>query len=380
MPIKITEFPNDLAQTDDFRRIVFEQTPLIDVRAPIEFQQGAFPSATNLPLMSDDERHKVGLCYKQHGNASAVKLGHQLVSESVREPRIQSWLDFIQQNPNALLYCFRGGMRSKIAQQWLAEQGHNIVRLKGGYKAFRRFLIDFLDAAPERLQQQGIQPWVLAGRTGSGKTLVLQKLQHTLDLEGLANHRGSAFGRHVSPQPSQIDFENQLAMALMRLTENATPIKNLVIEDEARNIGSVSLTKPLFEFLKSNARVVLETPLEERLQITFDEYVTQAQHEYDSLEDWAAFMQAALERIRKRLGGERHQTVLQQFNDALALQKNSGATEAHLAWIKTLLIEYYDPMYDFQIQKSQIPIAFKGNALEIIEFFNQKPRPSSLIK
>lgn len=370
MPVKITQFPNELAQTDDFRRIVFEQTPLIDVRAPIEFQQGAFPSATNLPLMSDDERHKVGLCYKQYGNATAVKLGHQLVSPTVRAPRIQSWCDFIQQNPSALLYCFRGGMRSKIAQQWLAEQGHNIVRLKGGYKAFRRFLIDFLDATPERLKTQGVKPWVLAGRTGSGKTRVLQQLPSNLDLEGLANHRGSAFGRHVSPQPSQIDFENQLAMALMRLTDNLTPIKNLVIEDEARNIGSVSLNKPLFDFLKSNARVVLETPLEERLQITFDEYVTQAQQEYASLDAWESFMQNAFERIRRRLGGERHHKVVSQFNNAFARQKNNGATHNHLDWIKTLLIEYYDPMYDFQIQKTQIPIAFKGDATAVIAFIN----------
>ncbi|BBP42544.1 tRNA 2-selenouridine(34) synthase MnmH [Thiosulfativibrio zosterae] len=367
---KLTEFTHELPQTDDFRRIVFEQTPLIDVRAPIEFKQGAFPSAINLPLMTDDERQKIGLCYKQQGNAAAVKLGHQLVNEATRAPRVQSWLDFKQHHPDALLYCFRGGMRSKISQQWMADAGQDIIRLKGGYKAFRRFLIDFLDQAPELLSQQNIQPWVLAGRTGSGKTLVIQKLHNALDLEGLANHRGSAFGRHASPQPTQINFENQLSMALMRLIDNPEkPIQNIVVEDEGRNIGSVDIPKPLFEKLKSHARVILDTPLSERLAITFDEYVIQAQQEYPTLTRWENFMRDALLRIQKRLGGERYHRVLHQFNEAQYLQHQTGNIEFHQKWIKILLVEYYDPMYDYQLQKNQLPIAFKGNAEEVLAFF-----------
>ncbi|MDX1347810.1 MAG: tRNA 2-selenouridine(34) synthase MnmH [Thiomicrorhabdus chilensis] len=368
MAVKLTEFSDSLPQTDDFRSIVLKQTPLIDVRAPVEFAQGAFVSASNLPLMNDEERQKVGLCYKQHGNAAAVKLGHQLVNESVREPRVQAWSKFMEQHPEAMLYCFRGGMRSKIAQQWLADSGHDIVRLKGGYKAFRRYLIDFLEAFPNLLIQQDIQPLVLAGRTGSGKTLVIQQIEQAIDLEGIAHHRGSAFGRHATPQPTQINFENRLAMALMRFIEN--PTRHLVIEDEGRNIGSVSMSKPLFDALKSGQRIIVDTPLAERIQITFQEYVLEAQQEYPQITDWVEFMRAALSRIQKRLGGERYQRVLKQFEQAWDLQVRTGETYGHEAWIKTLLTEYYDPMYDYQMQKHTHSICFKGSREAVVEFLN----------
>ena len=366
MEIKITEFSEELPQTDDFRSIVLNQTPLIDVRAPVEFSQGAFTSACNLPLMSDDERHRVGICYKEHGNEVATRLGHQLVSESVRAPRVESWIDFIEQNPDALLYCFRGGQRSKISQQWLSEQGRSIVRLKGGYKAFRRYLIDFMDEVPNSFSEKRIKPLVLAGRTGSGKTLVIHRLKHALDLEGLAHHRGSAFGRHATPQPSQIDFENQLAMALIRFEEQS--IGHLVLEDEGRNIGSVSMSKSIFDYFKSGPRVVVDTPLEERVAITLDEYVVQAQQEYPTVEAWIAFMDAALSRIQKRLGGERYKRVLQQFYFANQQQSQTGDCSAHQVWIETLLVEYYDPMYDYQMGKNQQPICFKGSMDETVEF------------
>lgn len=368
MAVKLTEFSDSLPQTDDFRSIILKQTPLIDVRAPVEFAQGAFASASNLPLMNDEERQKVGLCYKQHGNAAAVKLGHQLVNESVREPRVQAWSKFMEQHPEAMLYCFRGGMRSKIAQQWLADSGREIVRLKGGYKAFRRYLIDYLQAFPSLLIEHDIQPLILAGRTGSGKTLVIQQIKQAIDLEGIAHHRGSAFGRHATPQPTQINFENRLAMALMRFMEN--PARHLVIEDEGRNIGSVSMSKPLFDALKSGQRIIVDTPLAERIQITFQEYVMEAQQEYPQIADWVEFMQAALNRIQKRLGGERYQRVLKQFQQACDLQTRTGETYGHEAWIKTLLTEYYDPMYDYQMQKHTHSICFKGSREVVVEFLN----------
>jgi len=368
--VKITEFKTELPQMDDFKSIVLNQTPLIDVRAPVEFSQGAFSSAVNLPLMNDEERQKVGLCYKENGNQAAVKLGHKLVNETTRSPRIQSWIEFMDAYPDALLYCFRGGMRSKISQQWLQDQGRSIVRLKGGYKAFRRFLIDYLDSIPELLEQKNIKPTVLSGRTGSGKTLAINRLSNALDLEGLAHHRGSAFGRHASPQPSQINFENNLAMSLMRLIESG--IEQLIVEDEGRNIGSRYLSKPLFETLKSGSRIIVETSLEERVQITLDEYVVEAQKEYSSMQAWNDFMQAALQRIQKRLGGERYQRVVKLLDYAIQQQSMDGSVEAHQGWIETLLSEYYDPMYDYQMQNNSRPILFSGTAEEVLSYLNGK--------
>ncbi len=244
------------------------------------------------------------------------------------------------------------------------------MRLKGGYKAFRRYLIDYMDQVPQLLQQQQTQPVVIAGRTGSGKTLVLNQLQNVIDLEGLAHHRGSAFGRHATPQPTQINFENNLAMALMRQLESQP--KQLIIEDEGRNIGSVNLPKALFDALKSGKRVVVETPLEQRIAITLDEYVAQAQQEYATVQDWTEFMLAAFSRIKRRLGGERYQRVMQQFEQAMQTQHSSGSIEDHQAWIKTLLVEYYDPMYDYQMQKRQHKVSFTGSMQEVIDYLQKQ--------
>ena len=273
-------------------------------------------------------------------------------------------------NPDALLYCFRGGMRSKISQQWLQDAGREIVRLKGGYKAFRRYLIDSLEDVPNTFAASGIQPIVLAGRTGSGKTLVIKQIKNTIDLEGQAHHRGSAFGRHATPQPTQINFENTLSMAFIRFLE--TPFKSLIIEDEGRNIGSVNFSKELFTFLKSGPRIIVEMSVKERIEITLEEYVVEAQKEYSTIEAWVEFMLAAFGRIHKRLGGERYQRVVKSFNDAMNLQIQSGEIDGHKAWIETLLVEYYDPMYDYQMQKGNYSVLFKGSVSEVVEFINQQ--------
>ena len=371
LPVQLTEYSDDLPQMDDFKSIVLNRIPLLDVRAPLEFNQGAFESAQNIPLMNDQERHDIGLCYKQKGHDAAVELGHRLVNENARMPRIKAWSAFIDSHPGALLYCFRGGQRSKISQQWLADNGYNITRLMGGYKAFRRFLIDFLDNTPHLLIEKNIQPIVLAGRTGAGKTIVLQQLDNAIDLEGLANHRGSAFGRHASPQPTQINFENQLSMALMRFMEK--PNRKMIIEDEGRNIGSVSMNSELFIALKSGPRIIVDTPLSERIKITHQEYVLQAQSEYPSLDDWVEFMRSAFGRIHKRLGGERHQRVMQDFEDALQKQLETGNTDGHRDWIEILLSEYYDPMYDYQMTKSDFPNIFQGSIDEVVSFLKAYP-------
>jgi len=370
--MQITEFDDDLPQIQDFKSIVLDRTPLIDVRAPIEFQQGAFETATNLPLMNDEERQQVGLCYKQQGHDHAVSLGHQLLTPALREQRIGAWQDFIDANPNALLYCFRGGMRSKISQQWLKDQGIAITRIKGGYKAFRRYLLNQLENLTEQLNPEvqtdsSILSSIISGRTGSGKTLVISQLNHAIDIEGLAHHRGSTFGGYPTPQPTQINFENRLAMAVIRQLEQG--VKHLVIEDESANIGSINIPMPLYRALKKGRYIELDTPLEKRLQITHQEYVIATQALYPNIAKWQAFMQAAIFRIRKRLGGERYQRVMTQFQQACDHQQRTHETSMHLAWIQTLLVEYYDPMYDYQQQKNNQNSQFKGNLSEVLAFF-----------
>ena len=352
---------------DDFKSIVLNKTPLIDVRAPVEFKKGAFLNALNLPIMNDEERHEVGICYKNRGNAKAIELGHSLVSGDIKEQRIQAWSDFIDANPDALLYCFRGGQRSKISQEWLAERGKEIVRLKGGYKAFRSYLLRELEESTLHFK-----PIILGGRTGSGKTIELKKMSNAIDLEGLANHRGSSFGQKITPQTSQINFENNLTYELIQKLHDG--FEHLVLEDEGRHIGNVFMPESFISLMAEAPLVILETPITDRIDITLNEYVIEAQRMYECagfenvLEAWQESIQSAMHRIKRRLGNQKHSEVCNIFEDAVQEQKKNGSYDKYRDWVEYLLREYYDPMYDYQIQKRSEKIVFRGNASEVHEY------------
>ena len=146
----------ELPQIDDYRSILLNDIPLLDVRAPVEFDQGAFPLAENFPLINDQEREEIGIRYKNLGQDEAIRLGHELVQGDSKSQRVTHWQNFFEQYPQGVLYCFRGGMRSKITQQWIYEQtGKIFPRVKGGYKAMRRFLIDELEHSTEGRSRGG---------------------------------------------------------------------------------------------------------------------------------------------------------------------------------------------------------------------------------
>lgn len=350
--------------TQDFRSIVLDKRPLIDVRAPIEYEKGFFPHSVNLPLLNDEERRLVGICYKEFGNTAAVALGKKLIHPEIQNERVKAWKTFAAMHPDAYLYCFRGGQRSQISQMWLSESGIEMPRLKGGYKAFRNFLIQ----ESERISTE-VNTLILGGRTGSGKTILLNQLDNSIDLEGLAHHRGSSFGSFVNPQPSQIEFENSLAYELIHHEEAVH--KHLVLEHEGRNIGKIYIPHGILSALREGRLVILQTPLRERIDITFDEYVTQSLLAYEQAyaheaeEQWFQAVKLGLKRISKRLGSELYIQIQSLLQEAYAHQKNSGELEGHKIWIEILLCRYYDPMYDYQIEKSEMPIVFRGDAQEV---------------
>jgi tRNA 2-selenouridine synthase len=343
----------------------------MDVRAPVEYGQGAFPHTVNLPLMNDDERHDVGIRYKEAGQDEAISLGHELVSGNIKQARVNDWQQFTQSHPEGVLYCFRGGMRSKISQQWIYEQtGIAYPRVKGGYKAMRRFLLDELDLAANT-----IKPTIISGRTGTGKTVLLQQLRNKIDLEQIYHHRGSVFGIHATPQPSQIDAENQLAIQLLKFRHRN--IRHIAFEDESANIGSRRVPENLFALFKAAPLVVLEAAINERVAITFDEYITSALQEYQQLHGeetgfalWAEYLLASIDKIKKRLGGERHHALRTDMQNAISEHRNKHNTEPHKQWIETLLTEYYDPMYDYQLSKKTDRVQFRGTRPEIIEYLH----------
>lgn len=363
----------DLPQRDDYQNILLDDTPLLDVRAPVEFKQGAFPSAKNIPLIDDNERHDIGIQYKKMGQAKAIELGHEMVSGKVRESRISNWIDFTKNNPNGVLYCFRGGMRSEITQRWIYDNtGVAYPRVKGGYKSMRRYLLDKLDTAARE-----INPVVLSGRTGAGKTLLLQEIDAKIDLEKIYHHRGSAFGHHATPQPNQIDIENDLAIKMLKLKRQG--MTTLVFEDECSAIGSRRIPDCLIHSLKKSDLVLLESSVPERVEIIFDEYVNQALGEYqqelgetEGFESWSNNLLASLNRIQRRLGGQHYKAIKSIMEYALSNHRKYSNALDHKAWIHDLLVGYYDPMYDYQLGKKSERVIFRGDRAAVLQFLQSR--------
>lgn len=362
----------ELPQIEDFRRLLLEDTPLLDVRAPIEFEKGSLPLAENHPIINDEERHLIGTRYKEMGQDDAMALAYDLVSGETRQNRIDEWQHFATRHPDGVLFCWRGGMRSKLAQQAIYEEsGILYPRIKGGYKALRQFLLDELEISTASISYLRI-----GGRTGVGKTLFLNTLPHSIDLEGMARHRGSAFGPRAIPQPSQADFENELSIALLKY--RSTSQVPLAIEDESRNIGAVMIPEHLFKKLRQSPLLLLETPREERVEISFQEYVVDTLKEYQHYYGeergyslWSEYLLGSIDKIKRRLGGERHaafRTMLEQAIDAYQANTD-GALFKEL--IAELLFNYYDPMYDYQISKNEELITFRGDAAELSAYIKE---------
>ena len=363
---------NKLSQICDFTQLFTNNTPLIDTRAPLEFEHGAFPNTQNLPLINNQQRQQIGICYKNKGQQQALDLGHKLVHGAAKQARVSVWLEFIKNNPNGALYCFRGGLRSQITQQWIFEaSGINYPLIKGGYKALRRFLIDEI----QRIISLS-SPLVLGGPTGSGKTLLLNKINHQIDLESLANHRGSAFGNTTTGQPTQINFENALAIALIKKQNNP----HLLIEDEGANIGTVHIPKCVQSKTAKADLILLKTPLAQRIKINIDAYVInmyadfKAQDYKNGFDNFANYWLKSLDKIQKRLGLESYKSLHKLLVYALAQYQNKGEVYGFYPLISSLLLDYYDPMYAYQIKNKSTRIVFQGNATQVLEYLAQRQK------
>ncbi len=215
-----------------------EKHPVLDVRSPGEFEYGHIPGAHSLPLFSNEERASVGTAYKQVSREAAVNKGL-----SFFVPKMKSLVDDAKTISNeniSLVYCWRGGMRSSSVAWLLELYGFKVYLLRGGYKAFRRMTLESFNEERKILN--------LGGRTGSGKTLILKELsnlgEQVVDLEQLANHKGSTFGAlGEKPQPTQETFENELFFRLYKTDKN----KAIWLEDESNMIGSRAIPKLFFE-------------------------------------------------------------------------------------------------------------------------------------
>lgn len=359
---KLAQIPADC-----FTELLLNSTPLIDVRAECEYHDGHIPHSVNLPLLKDAERTEVGTCYKRKGQEAAITLGTQLVSGDAKNERMAAWMRFIADNPTAVILCFRGGLRSQTVQKWLAESGLQRPLISGGYKALRRHLLrTTIRVADEK------KIIIVAGKTGTGKTHLINNLTHSVDLEGLANHRGSAFGRRVSAQPAQSVFENLLALDLLRQEREGGA--TLFLEDESRAIGSISLPLELHRAMSVAPIVRVEESLDFRVETILNDYIVSNLTDFRRLDPvqgdslFSESLLASLDRIKKRLGGERHLAVRDIMSAALT---SNNDHDQHRAWIRGLLVDYYDPMYEYQMTKKAQRVVFKGDSETFLEWASE---------
>ncbi len=299
-----------------------KEIPVIDVRSPSEFNAGHIPGAFNIPLFDDSEREAVGIRYKSEGRTKAILKGLELTGSGIRSKLEQALK--VAQNGKLLVHCWRGGMRSE-AMAWLFSLGDIETEvLEGGYKSYRRHILENLSAERKMI--------VLGGMTGSGKTRILKYIgeagHQVVDLEGIANHKGSAFGSlGQSPQPTTEHFANLL------YDELKTPDRDrpLWIEDESRNIGNVFLPEEFYLNMQKNPAIVLLMDNGVRIPNLLREY---AQYSPDEL-------QASIMKISRRLGGDK-------AAEAIRSVESGDITRA-----VEIILAYYDKAYLFGLSRMQ---------------------------
>lgn len=297
-----------------------EFTPVIDVRSPQEYKNGHIRSAINIPLFNDEERAIVGTKYKKEGRNPAILEGLRLTGPSMSE-KLREAIK-IAEKGKLLVHCWRGGMRSE-AMAWLFSLGGiETILLEGGYKAFRHYVLEYLSTKRKTI--------VLGGMTGSSKTHILTYLkahgEQAIDLEGIANHKGSAFGAlGQEPQPTTEQFSNILFSEWNKLD----PEKPVWLEDESRSIGSVFMPEQFFLNMQEAKTIVLIMSPEIRLPRLMKEYSVYPPE----------LLKASVLKISKRLGGDNTREALESID--------SG----DIAKAILISLDYYDKAYQFSIKK-----------------------------
>jgi len=309
--------------------------PVLDVRSPGEYRHAHIPAAVSFPLFTDDERAEIGTRYKQISREDAIKKGLEFLgprmkfmvedAERVMEQFVQSEKVKLQK-PSFLIHCWRGGMRSAGVGWLLDLYGYQVLMLEGGYKSFRNWVLSSF--------QITYNFKIIGGHTGSGKTEVIRLLKERrhqiIDLEGLASHKGSAFGNIGMPsQPTQEMFENKLAVALYLASKGSDCIW---IEDESQRIGDINIPGPLWDQISKTRVYFLEVPFEERLNHILKDY---------GHLDLEKLVNASM-RIRKRLGGKDTKLVLGYLAD-------QNIKEAF-----RILLSYYDRFYQKSLEMKDI--------------------------
>jgi tRNA 2-selenouridine synthase len=338
-----------------------ESIPSIDVRSEGEFGLGAIPGFTNQPILNNEERHLIGIEYKQHGQPRAIELGHKLV-EPNREVRVASWLRTLG-GSTGVVSCWRGGLRSKIAAEWMGAKDAQVSIVTGGYKALRRELLSLMNSPPPLT--------VIAGWTGSGKTKLIEDFNGPkLDLEKLAHHRGSCFGdildvrSGLQNQPSQGTFENAIGLSLWN---QPGPV---IVEDESTRIGSLNIANTLKNKMRDAPVIFVEATILERATNIFEGYISKPFEEGIGIEKIRDYFLSRLHFIHRHLGGKAFEEI--RLKISLAFVRGLDPKD-HIPWIEDLLVQHYDKAYSYSFEKTSRKILFKGSRSACLEFLKDQP-------
>ncbi len=300
-----------------------QQHPVLDVRSSGEYAHAHIPGAHSLPLFTDEERKDIGTSYKQQSREMAVKMGLDAFGPKMRKMVEETEL-LLKGGHTVLVHCWRGGMRSSAVAWLLDFYGFHVYLLEGGYKAYRQWAISHW--------QDGGAYRILSGYTGAGKTEILAAMQAlgepVIDLEGIAVHKGSAFGGlDRNPQPSQEMFENLLAMRIAALRE-AHDEKPIWIEDESQRIGDLNIPHELFRrWAQDDVQTLI-------IELSFEERLERITAEYGRLSTEGLIY--AIVRIKKRLGPLETKTAIAHL------------VEGDIKACFRILLRYYDKHYSIR--------------------------------
>lgn len=331
---------------------ISKDLPVIDVRTPAEFSDGHISGAINIPIFSNEERAVVGTKYKQESRDTAIAQALEYIAE-----KTDQYLDELQKlthSQEICIYCWRGGFRSEGMGHLFQTAGKKMFRLQGGYKAYRNFVLDSF--------KQKYKLIVIGGMTGSGKTEILEEIGKTneqmLDLEGLANHKGSAFGAlGQDDQPTTQQFENDLAAQLNIFNFE----QNIWLEDESRMIGKIKIPDDLFSKIRTTIVIKIEVSKDNRINRLVKDYANFSKTDLIN----------SINNISRRLGG---------LNTKLAIE----AIEKEDYYIATdIILDYYDKTYTYGLEKREgqtvLPLKLDKNnpginAEKVVEFVKKELR------